>query len=225
MNAAEARLRALQLPGMRIFMHLRGLRGLRVGGADEDLTLRISVPDLAVLDRLVRRLGGALLALALFLVYVVMAVQYESLRNPAVILLGAPFAVTGVALGLAALGEPVSMPVWLGLIMLAGIVVNNTIILVEYIEHLRQQGSTLGAAIPAAAALRLRPILMTTLTTLVGLLPLALGWGKGAEMLRPLALTMSFGLGYSLLVSLLLAPVLYYWFNARTGSTEKEETS
>lgn len=159
-----------------------------------------------------RQLAGVLLALAIFLVFVVMAVQYESLRNPLVILLGVPFAVIGPALALPLTDTPVSMPVWLGLIMLAGIVVNNSIVLVEYIELLRETGVAPRRAIARAGELRLRPILMTTLTTVVGLLPLALGLGEGAEMLQPLALTMLYGLTFSLLVSLILIPVIYLWF-------------
>ncbi len=156
-----------------------------------------------------RRLGGWLLGLALFLVLVAMAVQYESLRAPLVILLGVPFAAIGVAAALTWLDLPLSMPVWLGLIMLAGMVVNNAIVLVEFIQQGRARGLTLEAAIVEAGRLRLKPILMTTLTTLVGLLPLALAWGEGAEMLQPLAVTLLAGLGFSLLVSLVLIPILY----------------
>ena len=156
-----------------------------------------------------RRLAHLLLALALFLVFVVMAVQYESLRNPLVILACVPFAVVGVAAGLTATGLPLSMPVWLGLIMLAGIVVNNSIVLVEYVELLRREGRDLDAALREAARLRLRPILMTTLTTVVGMLPLALGWGEGAEMLQPLAVTIVWGLAFAMAVSLLLVPAVY----------------
>jgi len=152
-----------------------------------------------------------LLALALFLVFVVMAIQYESLRNPLIIMLGVPFAIIGVALGLGILNMPVSMPVWLGLIMLAGIVVNNAIILVEQIELQRQQNPDLrGAIIVEAASLRLRPILMTALTTVIGMLPLALGMGEGAEMLKPLALVIVFGLSFSTLVSLIVIPSIYH---------------
>lgn len=151
-----------------------------------------------------------LLALALFMVFVVMAVQYESLRNPLIIMLGVPFAMIGVALGLKLLNIPMSMPVWLGLIMLAGIVVNNAIILVEQIELQRQQNSDLRGAIIDAASLRLRPILMTALTTVIGMLPLALGMGEGAEMLKPLALVIVFGLSFSTLVSLLIIPSIYH---------------
>jgi multidrug efflux pump subunit AcrB len=156
-----------------------------------------------------RDLSYQLLGLALFLVFVVMAVQYESLRNPLVIILSVPFAVIGVAIGLEVTGLPVSMPVWLGMIMLAGIVVNNAIVLVEYIELTRQRGAPLRDAIVQAARLRLRPILMTTLTTAVGMLPLALAIGEGSEMLQPLAVTIVSGLLFSTLVSLLLVPLVY----------------
>lgn len=156
-----------------------------------------------------RRLSQLLLGLALFLVFVVMAVQYESLRNPVVILLGVPFAVIGVSAGLYLTELPLSMPVWLGMIMLAGIVVNNAIILVEYVDMARNQGLTMDAAITEAARLRLRPIMMTTLTTIMGMLPLALGLGEGAEMLQPLAVALISGLAMSLLVTLLLIPLLY----------------
>ncbi len=157
-----------------------------------------------------------LLSLALFLVFVVMAVQYESLRNPLIIMLGVPFAIIGVALGLYILDMPISMPVWLGLIMLAGIVVNNAIILVEQIEIQRQQETNLQAAIIQAASLRLRPILMTVLTTVIGMLPLALGFGEGAEMLKPLALVIVFGLSFSTLVSLIVIPNIYHIVNRGT---------
>jgi len=164
-----------------------------------------------------RQLAGVLLGLALFLVFVVMAVQYESLRNPLVILLGVPFAVIGPALMLPLTDTPISMPVWLGLIMLAGIVVNNAIVLIEYIELLREKGLPVREAIARSGELRLRPILMTTLTTVVGLSPLALGLGEGSEMLQPLAQTMLYGLTFSLLVSLILVPVIYLWFQGGAG--------
>ncbi len=156
-----------------------------------------------------KRTSQLLLGLALFLVFVVMAVQYESLRNPLVILLGVPFAAVGVGLGLSIHALPLSMPVWLGMIMLAGIVVNNAIILVEYFDMARNSGLSLDEAVLEGARLRLRPILMTTLTTVCGMLPLALGWGEGAEMLQPLAMSLIYGLSMSLLVTLLLIPLIY----------------
>ncbi len=167
-----------------------------------------------------RRMSQLLLGLALFLVFVVMAVQYESLRNPLVILLGVPFAVIGVGLGLLLSGLPLSMPVWLGMIMLAGIVVNNAIILVEYIDIERSNGLETDAAIVEAGRLRLRPILMTTLTTVVGMAPLALGWGEGAEMLQPLAVALISGLSMSLLVTLLLVPLLYRLTHRSTAAAK-----
>ncbi|HEY3487710.1 MAG TPA: efflux RND transporter permease subunit, partial [Gammaproteobacteria bacterium] len=118
-----------------------------------------------------QHMNTILLWLALFLVFVVMAVQYESLLNPLIIIISAPFAIVGVAFGLILTGTPLSMPVWLGIIMLIGIVVNNAIILVEYIDILREKGMALNEAIIEGGRLRLRPILMTTLTTVIGMLP------------------------------------------------------
>jgi multidrug efflux pump subunit AcrB len=151
-----------------------------------------------------------LLALAIFLVFVVMTVQYESLTNPLIIILGVPFTLIGVYLALTiSLENQLSMPSRLGIIMLAGIVVNNAIVLVEQIEICRQQGMQKIEAVLEAASLRLRPILMTTLTSVFGMLPLALGLNEGSEMLKPLATVIVFGLSFSLLVSLLLIPMLY----------------
>jgi multidrug efflux pump subunit AcrB len=156
--------------------------------------------------------GYLLIGLALFLVFVVMAIQYESLRNPFIILLSIPFTLIGVAAGLFVTATPISTPVWLGLIMLAGIVVNNTIVLVEQIEIQKETGAELFDAILQACRIRLRPILMTTLTTAVGMLPLALGLGEGAEMLQPLAIVIVWGLFFSTMVSLLLVPTVYRLF-------------
>ena len=162
-------------------------------------------------------LVATLAALALFLVFVVMAVQYESLRNPAVIMLGVPFALIGVVIGLLVTGLPLSMPVWLGIIMLIGVVVNNAIVLVEYIELLRARGAGVREAIIESARLRLRPIMMTTLTTVAGMSPLAFGLGEGSEMLRPLAVCMVFGLAFSMFVSLLLIPSIYLLAQPRSA--------
>jgi len=151
-----------------------------------------------------------LLALAVFLVFVVMTVQYESLTNPLIIILGVPFTLIGVYLAIEfALDNQLSMPARLGIIMLAGIVVNNSIVLVEQIEICRQQGLDKVSAVLEAASLRLRPILMTSLTSVFGMLPLALGLNEGSEMLKPLATVVVYGLSFSLLVSLLLIPLLY----------------
>ena len=155
-----------------------------------------------------------LIGLALFLVFVVMAIQYESLVNPFVILLGIPFMFIGTTIGLTLFGLTVTMPVWLGIIMLSGIVVNNAIVLVEQIEHARIElkneiNNSIHDAIIFAAQLRFRPILMTTLTTVIGMLPLAVGLGEGSEMLQPLAIVIVFGLSFSILVSLVMIPIIY----------------
>lgn len=164
-------------------------------------------------------LTDVLLLLALFLVFVVMAIQYESLLNPFIILMSVPFSAIGVALGIYVYDLPLSMPVWLGMIMLIGIVVNNSILLVEYIEIERRRYSDLNQAIIEAARLRLRPILMTTLSTVVGMLPLAMALGDGSEMLQPLAITVVWGLSFSMLVSLLLVPMVYHLLHAHRQQT------
>lgn len=161
-----------------------------------------------------QKTGLAILLLAIFLVLVVMAVQYESLLNPLIIMISIPFAAIGVAIGLLINTDmSLSMPVWLGLIMLTGIVVNNAIVLVEQIEIEREKTGLLNESIKKAASLRLRPILMTTLTTVFGMMPLAVGLGEGSEMLQPLAFVIVWGLSFSLFVSLILVPSLYALFH------------
>lgn len=155
-----------------------------------------------------------LLGLALFLVLVVMAIQYESLLNPVIILLSVPFAAIGVAMGIYWIDLPLSMPIWLGTIMLIGIVVNNAILLVNYIELERRHNPDLTEAVIEAVRLRLRPILMTTLSTVMGMVPLAVGFGEGSEMLQPLAIAVVWGLTFSMMVSLLLVPLVYHLFHS-----------
>ncbi|MDH5423768.1 MAG: efflux RND transporter permease subunit [Gammaproteobacteria bacterium] len=157
--------------------------------------------------------GMTLMFLALFLVFVVMAIQYESFLNPFIILLTIPFTIIGVVFGIYLTGIALSMSVWLGIIMLAGIVVNNAIVMVEQIEIEKASGSPVDQAIINAAAIRFKPILMTTLTTVIGMTPLALGLGEGSEMLQPLAIVTVYGLSFSMLVSLLLLPAFYKLLN------------
>ncbi len=149
------------------------------------------------------------LALAIFLVYLVMASQFESLLHPFIILFSVPLALIGALLILWLSNTPISVMVFLGLIMLAGIVVNNAIVLVDRINQLRNQGLDKLDAIAQAAQARFRPILMTTLTTTLGMLPLALGLGEGAELRAPLAITVTGGLLASTLLTLLVVPAMY----------------
>ncbi len=148
--------------------------------------------------------------LAVFLVLVVLAVQYERLSNPIIILTTAPLALIGVAGMLWLTDTPLSAPVLIGVILLIGIVVNNAILLVEYIEiGRRDKGLSPARAVVQAGAIRLRPILMTTSTTVLGMTPLAIGLGSGAEIMRPLALCVVGGLLVSMLLTLFVIPCLY----------------
>ncbi|MDP6775924.1 MAG: efflux RND transporter permease subunit, partial [Candidatus Latescibacteria bacterium] len=149
------------------------------------------------------------LCLAIFLVYIVMASQFESFVHPFVIIFTIPLALIGVVFVLFILGIPLSVVVFLGLIMLAGIVVNNAIVLVDYINHLRRTGLSKVDAIVQAGSVRLRPILMTTSTTVLGLLPMALGLGEGAEIRTPMAITVVAGLISATVLTLVIIPTVY----------------
>jgi HAE1 family hydrophobic/amphiphilic exporter-1 len=149
------------------------------------------------------------LAMAVFLVYLVMASQFESLIHPFVILFTIPLALVGAVLALFVTGTTVNVVAFIGVIMLAGIVVNNAIVLVDLINQLRQQGKERIAAIMEAGEARLRPILMTSLTTALGLLPMALGLGEGSEVRAPMAITVIGGLVVSTMLTLVVIPVVY----------------
>ncbi|MDD5069814.1 MAG: efflux RND transporter permease subunit [Candidatus Omnitrophica bacterium] len=153
-------------------------------------------------------------ALAVFLLFVVMAVEYDSLIDPLIIMVTLPLALIGVFLLLAITQTPFGATVFLGLILLVGIVVNNAIVLVEYINNLRKEEQLdVYNAVIEGAALRIRPILMTSITTIIGLSPLVFGWGEGLEMLRPLAITVVGGLSVSMLLTLLVIPCVYSIFH------------
>ena len=155
------------------------------------------------------------LALAIFLVYLVMASQFESLIHPLVILFTIPLALVGAVLALYVTGTTVNVVAFIGVIMLAGIVVNNAIVLVDLINQLQAQGVEKLAAIMEAGQARLRPILMTTLTTALGLLPMAIGFGEGAEVRTPMAITVIGGLLVSTLLTLVVIPVVYSVFDRK----------
>ena len=165
------------------------------------------------------------LGLAVILVYLVMASQFESLLHPLVILFSIPLAAVGVALALWITDTRLSVIVFIGLIMLAGIVVNNAIVLVDLINQLRARGMERLAAIREGAALRLRPIMMTTLTTVLGLLPMALGLGEGSEMRTPMAITVIGGLLTSTLLTLLVIPVMYSLLDRRKDTAIVDSVS
>jgi HAE1 family hydrophobic/amphiphilic exporter-1 len=149
------------------------------------------------------------LLLAVFLVYLVMASQFESFLHPFVIMFTIPLALIGAVFALFVTGSTISVVVLIGAILLAGIVVNNAIVLIDLINQLRAKGMAKMEAIMEGGRLRLRPILMTTLTTTLGLLPLALGFGEGAEIRSPMAITVIGGLTVSTVLTLIVIPVVY----------------
>jgi CzcA family heavy metal efflux pump len=152
---------------------------------------------------------NTVILLAVFLVFVVLVVQYERLADSLVIMAAAPLALGGAIVALWLTSTPLSAPVFLGAVLLVGIVVNNAILLVEYIERRRRAGLDLVDAVVEAGSVRLRPILMTTLTTVVGMLPLAIGLDAGGKLMQPLAVAVVGGLLSSMLLTLVLVPCLY----------------
>jgi HAE1 family hydrophobic/amphiphilic exporter-1 len=156
------------------------------------------------------------LALAIFLVYLVMASQFESLMHPFVILLTIPLAITGAVWALWLTGTTVNVVAYIGLIMLAGIVVNQSIVLIDAVNQARERGLPKHEAIVEAGRLRLRPILITKLTTILGLLPMALGIGEGAEVRAPMAITVIGGVLLTTFLTLLVIPVVYSVLDRKT---------
>jgi HAE1 family hydrophobic/amphiphilic exporter-1 len=157
---------------------------------------------------------GILLVLIIILVFIVMAAQFESLVDPFVIMFSIPFAFTGVIVGLSVTGTPLGIMALIGLVMLMGIVVKNGIVLVDYTILCRERGMSILTATVAAGRSRLRPVLMTTLTTVLGMIPMAVGTGEGSELWRPMGMTVAWGLSVSTLITLIIVPVVYSIFAA-----------
>jgi HAE1 family hydrophobic/amphiphilic exporter-1 len=162
------------------------------------------------------------LSLAIFLVYLVMASQFESLLHPFVIMFSIPLALVGAVLALKLTFTPLSVVVFIGLIMLAGIVVKNAIVLIDRVNQLREEGVDKVNAIIQAAESRLRPISMTTLCTLLGFMPLAIGVGDGNEVRAPMAITVIGGLLVSTLLTLIVIPVVYELLDRRSDVAYRE---
>lgn len=156
---------------------------------------------------------GLALVLAVLLVYMFMVAQFESLFQPFIIMFALPPTFVGVVLGLGVTGHHLSVPALIGAIMLVGIVLNNSIVLVDYINTLRRRGYERDQAVLEAGPVRLRPILMTALVTILALLPLAFGGGEGAEARAPMAVVVAFGLALSTLITLVFVPVVYCAFD------------
>lgn len=194
--------------------------GMHIGGQGEELSQSVRSLLLAF-------------GLAVFLVYLVMASQFESLLHPFVILFTIPLALVGAVLALLLTGSTVSVVVFIGLILLVGLVVKNAIILIDKVNQLREEGVAKREALVEGARSRLRPIMMTTLCTLFGFLPLALAFGEGAEVRSPMAITVIGGLLVSTLLTLVVIPVVYdlldrrsdehYVARARRARAERDE--
>ena len=159
--------------------------------------------------------------LAIILIYIVMAAQFESFKYPFVIMFTVPLMVVGVAVGLLAARIPLSIPAAIGIIILAGIVVNNAIVIVDYINQRKEAGLSSYDALVASVKDRARPIMMTALTTILGLVPLALGMGEGTEMNQPMGITVIGGLVSSTLLTLYVIPVVYSLFDPETRRMNK----
>jgi HAE1 family hydrophobic/amphiphilic exporter-1 len=153
------------------------------------------------------------LILSIFLVYMIIAAQFESLLFPFAVILSVPFALIGVILALFLAGTSFNVLSFIGLIMLAGIVVNNAIVLIDYINQLRKRGVERNEAIIQGGKVRLRPILMTTLTTILAMLPMAIASGEGAEMRTPIAVTIIGGLTSSTFLTLIVVPIFYTYLD------------
>ena len=172
-----------------------------------------------------------LLILGVLLVYAVMASQYESLRDPFIVMFSVPVAAIGVVAALKLTSTSFSLQAYIGVIMLGGIVVSNAILLVDYTNILRRRdGKPLREAVELAGRTRLRPILMTTATTILGLVPMSLGLGEGAELQAPLARVVIGGLAASTMVTLVLVPAVYTLFEEglsglRRGSAQSHAES
>ncbi|MDR1455663.1 MAG: efflux RND transporter permease subunit [Tannerella sp.] len=175
--------------------------GVQIGGSSED-------------QQDTNRDLGLLMVLCVLLVYIVMAAQFESLTYPFIIVLSLTFGLAGVFLGLTLTGKPVSLMTMVGIVMLIGIVVKNGIVFIDYANLNRERGMSIDRAIISAGRSRLRPILMTTATTVLGMIPMAIPRGTGSEMWQPMGIAIVFGLSFATLLTLLYVPALYSIFGA-----------
>ena len=164
-----------------------------------------------------------LLLLSLMLVYVVMAAQFESFKMPFIIMMAIPFAFTGVVLALLMTNTPLSIVAALGAVLLVGIVTKNGIVLIDFINLLRERGLPLYEAIAQACRSRLRPVLMTSLTTILGMVPMALSQGDGSETWRPMGVAVIGGMIFSTLITLIIVPAIYAATN-KSGNRNKQKS-
>ena len=198
--------------------------------------IKTEIADVSIPQEVITNVGGAyedqqesfmdlglLMIISLILVFIVMASQFESFTMPFVIMFSIPFAFTGVILGLFVTGTTLSLVAALGAVLLIGIVVKNGIVLIDFTNLMRDRGMELYEAIALSGKSRLRPVLMTAATTILGMLPLALSTGEGAEIWRPMGITVIGGLLFSTLVTMIIVPVMYGLL-AHHGERNKKQT-
>jgi multidrug efflux pump subunit AcrB len=150
------------------------------------------------------------LILALILLYLILVAQFRSFLDPLLILLAVPTGLTGVLVALFVTGTTLNVQSLMGVLMMVGMVVSNSILIVEFTRHLREHGMTVRQAVVTAARVRLRPVLMTSLATIIGLLPMALKLGAGSESYAPLARAVLGGMSVSLMMTVIMVPAAYY---------------
>lgn len=167
----------------------------------------------------------SLMILIVILVFIVMAAQFESMKDAFVIMFAIPFTFTGVFLGLSVTNTPLGVMAMIGILILMGVVVKNGIVLIDYVKLNRERGMELLTSVVEAGKSRLRPILMTTLTTVLGMLPMALGRGEGSEMWRSMGMTVAWGLSISTLITLVLIPVVYCIFENYSMKRKQKKLS
>ena len=164
-----------------------------------------------------------MMALGFLLVYLIMVAQFQSLKSPFIVMFTIPLAFTGGLLALLIFGKELSIIAMIGLILLMGVIVNNGIVLVDYTNQLRGRGLTKRQAIIEAGATRMRPVMMTSLTTILGLIVMAIGKTAGTDMMQPIALVCIGGLLYATMLTLLVVPVIYDIFNGEEYKAAKKE--
>jgi HAE1 family hydrophobic/amphiphilic exporter-1 len=185
--------------------------GYSVEMAGEDETINDAMEQLLLM-----------MLLAVIFIYLIMVVQFQSLVSPFIIMFSIPLAFTGGFIALLLTGQTLDVIAMLGFIMLAGLIVNNGIVLIDYINQARREGMAKKEAIVDAGRTRLRPILMTALTTILAMLTSAVGLGDGSEMMRPMAITIIGGLVYGTLLTLIVIPCIYDAFNREKSMVEEE---
>lgn len=185
--------------------------GYSIEMAGEDETINDSMGQL-----------GLMLLLAVIFIYLIMVVQFQSLASPFIILFSIPLAFTGGFLALYLTGQEVSVIAMLGFIMLAGLIVNNGIVLIDYINQARKEGMSKRDAIVDSGKTRVRPILMTALTTILAMLTTAFGMGEGSDIMKPMAITIVGGLVYGTILTLIVIPCIYDAFHREKSMVEEE---